>query len=82
MKRILLVLLVISSNLFSQELPNRIIINKPEKIKPGFEFYSYDEAEYVMTNDKDYFSLYRNNNNKKEKSKENDLELIKKVSLK
>lgn len=82
MKRILLVLLVISSNLFSQELPNRIIINKPENIKPGFEFYYYDEAEYVMTNDKDYFSLYRNNNNKKEKSKENDLELIKKVSLK
>lgn len=82
MKRILLVLLVISSNLFSQELPNRIIINKPENIKPGFEFYSYDEAEYLLINDKDYFSLYRNNNNKKEKSKENDLELIKKVTLK
>lgn len=82
MKRILLVLLVISSNLFAQELPNRIIINKPENIKPGFEFYSYEEAEYVMINEKDYFCLYRNNNNKKEKSKENDLELIKKVSLK
>ena len=82
MKRILLVFLVISSNLFSQELPNRIIINKPENIKPGFEFYSYEEAEYVMINEKDYFSLYRNNNNKKENSKENYLELIKKVSLK
>lgn len=85
MKRIILVLfsLFIASNLLAQELPNRIIINKPENIKPGFEFYNYDEAEYLLINDKDYFSLYRNNNhNKKEKGKENDLELIKKVTLK
>ena len=87
MKRILLVLLVISSNLFSQELPNRIIINKSEKIgSNSWNFSYYDNVEYELRKEKNTYSLYRDDSIKhdiyyKKNESEKKLRLIKKVPI-
>lgn len=87
MKRILLVLLVISSNLFSQELPNRIIINKLEKIGTGYNNYNYyDNIEYELRKEDNTYSLYRDDSIKhdiyyKKNESEKKLRLIKKLPI-
>ncbi|MDD4739486.1 MAG: hypothetical protein PHG98_06015 [Bacteroidales bacterium] len=87
MKRILLVLLVISSNLFSQELPNRIIINKSEKIgSNSWSISYYDNVEYELRKEKNTYSLYRDDSIKhdiyyKKNESEKKLRLIKKVPI-
>ena len=64
MKRIILVLfsLFIASNLLAQELPNRIIINKHEKVgSDSWNFSYYDNVEYELRKEKNTYSLYRDN---------------------
>lgn len=89
MKRIILVLfsLVLASNLLAQELPNRIIINKHEKVgSDSWNNSYYDNVEYELRKEKNTYSLYRDDSIKhhiyyKKNESEKKLRLIKKVPI-
>lgn len=89
MKRIILVLfsLFLASNLLAQELPNRIIINKPEKVwSDSWNISHYDNVEYELRKEKNTYSLYRDDSIKhyiyyKKNESQKKLRLIKNVPI-